>query len=419
MTHASILVRLAMRNVVRQRRRSVLIALAMMFGVALLIVFLAVGDGTHAQWIDAGVRLSGGHVSVETAAFRRSTSLDDRLDSVATSRVLRAIAAPGVARYTDAAAPRIAVSALASSASSALPVQVLGVDPAAESAFSLLPAKLTSGTFLTGTASTDAVVGQGLVDRLGLRMGSRFVIAAQTAAGDVEEQLLRVTGIFRTGIREVDEGLVDIPLATARRWLATPGAVTSVAILLRDGQDVPAAVRNLRPLLPASTVPFTWRETSPELDAAVRIDNVGSYLFNAILLAIVALAVLEALLVSVLHRRREFGVMRALGLSARETSLVVLVEGVMLAVASGTLGLALGFGVVSALGHTGLDLSAALGDQLTISGSIVSPVIYPVVHAARVWQGVVVVLALGALSSLYPMWQATRIDVAAAMQVDQ
>ncbi len=419
MTHASVLLRLAVRNVLRQRRRSALIAVAMVLGVAILILFLAVGDGTHAQWIDAGVRLSGGHISVESAAFRRSAALDDRLDSAAMRAVLRAIAAPGVARYVDAAAPRITVSALASSASSALPVQVLGVDPAAESKFSLLPAKLTEGQFLTGAAPTEAVVGQGLVDRLGLRMGSRFVIAAQTAAGDVQEQLLRVTGIFRTGIREVDEGMIDIPLETARRWLAAPGAVTSVAILLRDGEDVPAAVRNLRPRLPPTTVPFTWRETSPELDAAVTIDNVGGYLFNAILLAIIALAVLEALLVSVLHRRREFGVMRALGLSARETSLVVLAEGVMLAVASGALGLAVGFGVISALGHTGLDLSAALGDQLSISGAIVSPIIYPVVHASRIWQGVIVVLALGALSSLYPMWQATRIDVADAMQVDQ
>lgn len=419
MTHATMLVRLAVRNVLRQRRRSTLIALAMMLGVALLIVFLAVGDGTHAQWIDTGVRLSGGHVSVETAAFRRSASLDDRLDAVTLGTVLRDVTASGISRYVNAAAPRITASALASSASSGLPVQVVGVDPAAESAFSLLPSKLTAGKFLSASASTDAVVGQGFVDRLGLRVGSRFVIAAQSATGDVQEQLLRVSGIFRTGIREVDEGLVDIPLATARRWLATPGAATSVAILLRDQRDVPAVVRKLQPLLPRSTVPFTWRETSPELDAAVRIDNLGGYLFNGILLAIVALAVLEALLVSVLHRRREFGVMRALGLSARETSLVVLVEGVLLAVASGALGLAIGFGIVAAMGHTGLDLNAALGDQLTISGAIVSPIIYPVVYASRVWQGVVVVFALGALSSLYPMWQASRIDVADAMQVDQ
>lgn len=419
MTHAGILLRLAARNVMRQRRRSALIALAMALGVALLILFLAIGDGTHAQWIDAGVRLAGGHVTVETPAFRRSASLDDRLDSASVTATLRALGDPSVSRYVADAAPRITVSALASSASSALPVQVLGVDPAVERHFSLLPQKLTAGRFLSDSDVTEAVVGQGLVDRLGLQMGSRFVITAQTSGGDVQEQLLHVAGIFRTGIREVDEGMIDVPIATARRWLSAPGAATSVAVLLHDGDDVPDAARALRPLLPAGAQPFTWRETSPELDAAVRIDNLGNYLFNGILLAIVSLAVLEALLVSVLHRRREFGVLHAIGLSARETSLVVLAEGVMLAVVSGAVGMGVGLGTVAILGRTGLDLTAAFGDQLTISGAIVSPIIHPAVHIARAWQGTIVVLALGVLSSIYPMWQASRIDVADAMQVEQ
>jgi ABC-type lipoprotein release transport system permease subunit len=388
----------------------------MILGVALLIFFLALGDGMHTQWIDAGVRLADGHVAVETPAFRRSASLDDRLDSAAAGGVARAVSDPAVARFVAAAAPRLTVSALASSASSALPVQVLGVDPAVESRFSALPEKLIDGRWLADTDVTAAVVGQGLVDRLGLSLGSRFVITAQTTRGDVQEQLVYVTGIFRTGIREVDEGMVDIPLATARHWLAAPGAVTSEAILLRDVADVGAATDALQPLLPAGARAFTWRETSPELDAAVRVDNFGNYLFNGILLAIVALAVLEALLVSVLHRRREFGVMHAMGLSALETSAMVLVEGVMLSVVAGAVGMGVGFGVVAILGHTGLDLTAAFGNQLSISGAVVSPIVHPAVNLARAWQGGAVVLALGVLSSLYPMWQASRIDVAEAMQ---
>jgi putative ABC transport system permease protein len=414
--HLAVLVRLAARNVMRQRRRSVLIALAMILGVALLIFFLALGDGMHAQWIDAGVRLAGGHVSVESPAFRRSGSLDDRLDSATAAAVARAAADPSVAGLITAAAPRLTVSALASSAASALPVQVLGVDPTAERRFSVLPEKLTAGRWLADSDDVAAVVGQGLVDRLGLSLGSRFVITAQTTRGDVQEQLVRVTGVFKTGIREVDEGMVDIPIATARHWLSAPGAVTSEAILLHDVTEVGPAVDVLRPLVPPGTRAFTWRELSPELDAAVKVDNFGNYLFNGILLAIVALAVLEALLVSVLHRRREFGVLHAIGLSARETSAMVLVEGVMLSVVAGAAGMAVGFGIVAILGHTGLDLTAAFGNQLSISGAVVSPIVYPTVHLARAWQGGAVVLALGVFSSLYPMWQASRIEVAEAMQ---
>lgn len=411
--------RLAGRNVRRQRRRSSLIAAAMMFGVAFLVLFLAIGDGTHAQWVDTGVRLAGGHVTIETPGFRRGASLDDRLDSAVAQRVMRAVADPYLEGVVLAAAPRLTLSGLASSAASALPVQVVGVDPSVEFRFSVFPEKLIAGRFLADTDRTAAIVGRGLVDRLGLELGSRFVVTAQTARGDVQEQLVHVAGIFRTGIREVDEGVVDIPLATARRWVDAPSSVTSVAVLARDEYAVPALVRRLDRLLPAETHAFTWRETSPELDAAVRVDNLGNYLFNGILLAIVSLAVLEALLVAVLHRRREFGLLHALGLSARETSLVVLGEGLILAVASGAAGMALGLGVTAVLHHTGLDLTAVFGSQLSISGAIVNPVLHPTVRLARAWQGTIVVLTLGVLSSLYPMWQASRIDVAEAMQIEQ
>ncbi|MGH7619589.1 MAG: ABC transporter permease, partial [Gemmatimonadaceae bacterium] len=395
-----------------------LIAAAMVVGVALLILFLAIGDGTHAQWVDTGVRLAGGHVTIETAAFERSASVDDRLDSAGAAVVMRALAEPTVSPRVAAAAPRLTVSGLASSASSALPVQVLGVDPRTESRFSILPAKLTAGRFLGDTDNTAAVVGRGLLDRLDLQLGSRFVVTAQTARGEVQEQLLHVAGVFRTGVREVDEGIVIMPLAAAQRWVRTARGVTSVAVLLHDVNDVPAVVRELGPLLPRGTRAFTWRETSPELDAAIRVDNLGGYLFNGILLAIVSLAVLEALLVAVLHRRREFGLLHAIGLSAGETSLVVLGEGMLLALVSGAGGMGLGLGITAILHHTGLDLTAVFGNQLTVSGAIVDPVFYPTVRLARAWQGTIVVLALGVLSSVYPMWQASRIDVADAMQID-
>jgi len=230
--------------------------------------------------------------------------------------------------------------------------------------------------------------------------------------------LVHVAGVFRTGIREVDQGVVDLPIETVRRWLGMPGAATSVAVLLARGRSAVAVARELRGVLPPGIAARTWHETAPELDAAVRVDNLGNYLFNAILLAIVALAVLEALLVAVLHRRREFGVLQALGLTARETSLVVLGEGMLLAGVSGLAGLALGLGVTWILSRTGIDLSRMMGDQLSISGALVSPVVHPAARLSRVWQGAVVVLVLGLVASLYPMWQSTRIEVADAVKVE-
>jgi putative ABC transport system permease protein len=414
---ALVTLELAGRNLVRQRRRTGLIGAAMALGVAVLIFFLGLGDGMHAQWIDAGVRLGDGHVTIETAAFQAGGDLADRLAPDLLAPIRRALRAPGVAGEVVAASPRLRVSALAASATGAVPVHAMGVDPALEARFSLFPSRLVSGRFLREDDRLSAVIGRGLADRLRLAVGSRLVLTAQGADG-VQEQLVRVTGIFRTGIRDVDEGIVELPLESAGAWLGVPGSATAYSILLRDAGRATGVAAELSAALPRPAAAYTWRETSPELDAAVRIDNVGNYLFNAVLLALVALAVLEALLVSVLHRGREFGLLQAMGVTAAGTGALVLAEGVLLALVSGVTGLGLGLGITALLGHTGIDLSAMLGNQLSVSGAIVSPVVHPTVRLARAGQSLAVVFVLGMLSSLYPMWQASRLDAATAMQVD-
>jgi len=90
-------------------------------------------------------------------------------------------------------------------------------------------------------------VGTGLARRLRLRPGARFVLAAPDESGAVQEQLVHVAGVFQTGIREVDEGVVDLPIATVRRWLGMPGAATGVALLLERGERTASLARTLRP----------------------------------------------------------------------------------------------------------------------------------------------------------------------------
>ena len=419
MTGIGPLLRIAARNVVRQGRRSILIAAAMTLGVATLSIFLALGDGMHAQWIDAGVRLGDGHVTLEAPGYRPSMDVANRLDSADVVRATAALAAPDVARYIRAAAPRLAVNALASSAASALPVRALGIEPHAERRFSILPNRIVGGRVLREGDRLEALVGAGLASRLDLRPGARFVLTAPDRNGAVQEQLVHVAGVFKTGIREVDDGVVELPIETVQHWLGTPGAATGIAVLLDRGRDTDAVARALRRVVPRDVAVLTWHQTSPELDAAVRVDDFGNYIFNGILLSIVALAVLEDLLVSVLHRQREFGVLQAMGLSGWETSVVVLGEGLILAGASGLVGLALGFGVNWILSRTGIDLTKIMGDQLSISGAIVSPIVHPEARVARAWQGAAVVVVLGLLASLYPMWQAARIEVADAVKLEQ
>ena len=191
--------RLAVRNLIRQRRRTLLSGAAMVVGMALLVFSRALAEGGHEDWIDAGVRLGSGHMSVQAPEYRRQRTLEYRMSSEDRLAVAAALAEPGVARRLVAQAPRLAVQGLASSASSALPVGVTGVDPTAEQGFSLLPERLEAGRYLAPDDRLHAYVGARLAERLDLEPGDRFVLTAQDASGEI-------VGQNGTGGRDVPHG---------------------------------------------------------------------------------------------------------------------------------------------------------------------------------------------------------------------
>lgn len=421
MSRLGVLLALAWRNVLRQARRSVLTASAMVFGLALLVFSRTLAVGSHEMWIEAGARLGSGHVVVQHPHWLRSADLADRLTAAQVDAALDALAEPSLAERVRAATPRLVVSGLASSAASAVPALVLGVDPAREAGFSRLANEAIEGAYLAADDRLGAFIGDGMAERLGLELGSRFVLTAQGADGEIAGQLVRVAGIFHSGVPEMDQAVIHMPIRTTQEWLGTPGAATAVAVLLAESRDTdPMAARLRERLAGTGSAVLTWREASPELDAALRLDDWGDYIFHGILIAIVGLAILNAILMSVLNRRREFGVLRALGLTGRETGAVVFAEGVMLTLASGVVGIALGLGVTWTFWRDGLDLSALWTESdLAMSGAVIEPVLVPAFRLASILLALAWVMAIGVAASLYPARQARRIDVAEAMKFDR
>ena len=133
--HLVVLVLLAFRNLRRYMRRTLLTACAMIIGGMLLMFSLSIGDGTHEQWIESGVRMGTGHITIEAPEYRRRRRIEDRLPAAVRAEVQSALAAPVVAELVVASSPRLLIDGLASSPAGARPAQVVAVDPVAEAAF--------------------------------------------------------------------------------------------------------------------------------------------------------------------------------------------------------------------------------------------------------------------------------------------
>ena len=424
--HVNVIMTLAVRNLRRNVRRTILTAAALVIGGALLIFALLLADGTHEQWIDSGVRTGSGHVTVERPEFRLSRKIEDRLPASARAMVTTALESPDIAEYVSSVFVRLTVTGLASSAAGARPAQILGVEPVTEAALSLLDDQVVDGRYLEPDDRLAAYVGAGLAESLDLQLGSRLVLTAQDAKKDIAGQLVRVVGVFRSGVPEIDQSLIHMPLATASEWLGAGHDVTNIGVMVNESAVVPRLVRHLEqaladPIARGETTVMGWREAMPALRDAVLIDDWGNYLTFGILFVIIGFSIVNTVLMSVLHRRREFGVLQALGLTPGQTGMVVLVEGLVLTGVSGVVGVGLGLFLTWFFMGDGLDLSQLSGayDELTFSGVAIEPVIYPAFRWARVAQTLGFIVFLGALASVYPAIRAATIDVAEAMKFER
>jgi ABC-type lipoprotein release transport system permease subunit len=416
-----LLVRLALRNVRRQVRRSFLTASAMVVSLILLMFSRAIADGAHDKWIEGGVRLGSGHVAFQAPGYAARHAIEYHLGAASVAAIDSALGDRAIAPRVAAVARRIEIAGLAASAAGAVPVSVQAVIPSEEHGFSEMDRRLVQGRYLEDADRLAGYVGEGLARRLQLELGDRLVLTAQALDSSITQQLVRVVGTFRTGIPEVDQGFLQIPLPTAQQWLGLDHGATSVAVLLHDSWETDRVVARARELLRSDTATIavlSWRRAMPDLDAAVRVDDAGDYVFHAVLFLIVALAIVNTVLMSVLQRTREFGVIRALGLRRRDSAALVTLETLLLAGVSGIVGVVLGLALTWSLFRHGVDFTRFMGDQFTAAGTIIDPVFIPQFRVIQIVQSLAFIVVIGLLASLYPAWRATRIEITEAMKFE-
>ncbi len=425
MERAQVIGSIALRNVRRQARRSILTASAIVLGIGLLMFIRALEAGAHVMYVDSATRMGTGHISIEHPDFMGSQDLVHRLAAGDIALAMQEVEGASPPGELGAVFPQVNVGGLAQTAASSIPVRISGVDPELEGEVSFFADKIVEGRYLEPGDQLEAIVGVGVAERLRVELGSRIVLMAEGTGGELESQLVIVSGLFRTGVPEVDRGVVQLTLSTAREWLELDGDATSLSVVLASDDRTGQITQEVRERMAAAGAGpdrlaiRPWWEAMPDLYAGLRADTVQTYIMLLVLLAIVALAVVNSVLMAVLNRTREFGVLRALGLNRSAVGAMVMLEGVVLTLASGVAGMLLGFAIALGLFGDGIDISGLFGEELSFAGAIVDPVVLPVVQFVDVAAIFIIVVVIGILATLYPAWHATRIEPAEAMKTDE
>ncbi len=396
---------LALRNVVRQKRRSLFALATISGGVIALII-----SGGFIQWIFDNMRESTihshlGHVQVVRPDFfekgianpyayllPKNDPLQSQLEGM-----------PGVITVT----PRLVFSGLISHDESSIGFSGEGVDPARETDLSR-NVHIVSGEPLSTTAPNGIIVGEGLAANLGIKTGDTVVLLAATRQGGLNAVECQVRGLFMTATKAYDDAFLRAPLPIAQQLARSVGA-TSWVVLLNRTENTDTFIAKAREAGRADIQFVAWHELADFYKKTVTLMSKQIDSVKLMIALIIVLSISNTLTAAVIERTGEIGTIMAIGLRRRDVLRMFIIEGLVLGVIGGVLGVILGSLIASVVSYVGIPMPPPPGMAHGFTGHInVTPLISTEAFALAV------VTTL--LASILPAWKASKMVIVDALR---
>lgn len=402
--------RIAWRNLWRNRRRTTLAVSAIGLSVALVLAYYAL-IRAYADWILE--TLTGpmlGHVQVHAPEWRKDRAMDRAIRDVS-SLLDRLHRDPDV----SSASPRIYAPALAALAEEGFAVVVMGVDWEAESR----PIRLLSGVDVPRSPGR-VLMGRALAEMMGVREGDEIALVGQGADGSLANDLVQVQGLIETPVDFVNRQGILLEIGEAQTLFAMPDEAHEVVVHARDPEGVKLLASRLEALPNlAGTEVLDWQTLAPEMVSLMEIIEVAG-VFALVLIFIAASAgVANTMLMATFERTHELGMLLALGAAPGRIVRMILAESVALGLTGAALGGTLGILFVVVTHETGLDFAALTGGgptQLSFAGLSWSMRFYPSLAAGDVGRTILAVLVTSLVASAWPALRAARLEPARALR---
>ncbi len=399
---------MAWRNLWRNRRRTYITLSAIVFGVFLAVLMMAMQDRNWADMIRLAARLGAGHVTIQHPEYldsptvTRSVQGTDRLKRLAADdeRVIRVV-------------ERITGFNMLSTARENIGAGFIAVSPEQEDheTLSLLDA-IVEGEFFSSSTDGGIILGERLASNLDVELGSKLVYTLTDKEGEIVSALARVSGIVRTGSPSVDASICLLPIDTVREVIGfAPDEAIQIAAFVDDQRASDAVVADLAAEAPEDVAVLAWHELQPDLAVFIAMKVGGAKVMMLVLAALVAAGIFNTLFVSVMERLREFGIMLAVGFSPGQLFRLIMLESAWLAVIGLAASAAVTVGPYLYLASTGIDISGMIpADQVEVAGVGMSTVLRVGIYGENVALIGVSALVAILLSGVYPAWRAGQAD---------
>ncbi len=397
--------RLALRNVLRQRRRSAIAVAAIGFGV--MAMMLTAG---YIEWIfwanrELATGQQFGHIQVTKPGYQQSGQADpfayilpDNSPALALLRHTQGV---------KSVAPRLMFNGLISHGDSTLSFLGMGIDTRQDPlAHNLI---ILKGTTLSAANPNGILLGGGLAANLGVTVGDTVVLLTNTPGGGINAVETRVAGLASTSIKAMDDVMVRVPIAMARTLLRVQGSQIWVVTLNHtDLTDSVLAQLKRQPSLKSLEL-TPWTQLADFYNKTVALFSRQMGIVKLIIGVIIVLSISNTMTMSVMERTVEIGTAMALGVRRQRIMILFLTEGLLLGIIGGMLGIALGYVAAIAISAVGIPIPAGPG----FSHDFVA---YIIITPQIIVEALLLAIATTLLASIYPAWRASRLVIVDALR---
>jgi ABC-type lipoprotein release transport system permease subunit len=401
--------RLAWRNVWRQRRRTLIIALAMGVMMSLLLMYDGLIGGFEQAIYGNAIQLLGGNIQVHAPGYNDAVGRKPLTPLNDPDALIRAAQAhPDVV----SASKRINTGGLVTNREGAFSVGIIGVETDKEALVSPVAQNISVGRYLSAEDGDLIVIGQGLATAMDVTVGDRLTMVASSTHEQSRQRTMTIVGIYDVGVPSVEKTTIYMSLAEAQSLFGLTGQVTEVVISLKQIGQEAGVVSHLNSKVSGYEV-NTWINSFPELKQTMDMKTGVMGVFGVIMLCVAAIGILNSQMMAVFERTREIGVLGALGMKPGGVMLLFLLEGTLIGVMGAVIGAILGTGVNGLLAYYGIDYGGFA--DLTEYTALISGRIYSLLVPEKILQHGLTVLIIATLAALMPARDASQREPAAAL----
>ena len=400
--------KIAWKNIWRNRLRSLVVIASIVLGIWTGTFLLAYVFGVVEQRLDDAIGYEISHVQ-----FHHPDFLLDNDPQFSISETEEILGALNDDQQVKAVSGRVLAFGMVTAPTTSSGGKFIGINPEDEQAVTHLADLVTDGEYLSPKDKNKVVIGQKLADKLKVKIRSKIVLTFQDSERNIVAGAFRVKGIFKSYNSALEESNLYVRNTDLQLLMNNQNQAYEIAVLLHEAEQVNPFVDRMQSAYPGLTVRY-WGEIAPEL--AMMIGSLDQYLviFLVIILLALSFGIVNTMLMAVLDRVREIGMLMAIGMNKARLFSMIFLETFFIVGLAAPIGLLLAYGTISYLGITGMDISGLYDEGYAAFG--LQPIIRPHLEGSHYLRILFLVGITALLASIYPAYTAIRLNPVTAIR---